>query len=332
MISGIKTSLYLPHTYINLLHAVNRQKSYIQRTLAIELAPFKENRDGSLDDSDYSKILNYYAFGVPAILGTAFATLRGNALNEEERKALTYLGALTGLFDDFFDTKNLSEPEILDMINDPHKVKASNSAERIFLQFYNKALASTSNTEKLREAFYCVYLAQVESKKQLSGLNELDLQEITLKKGGVSLIFYRTALANALDERERELLYTLGGLMQLGNDIFDVYKDAQAGIRTMVNTTESIGKVRQYFCALFNETFQLAQKTNYKQSNINAFIRIISLGLSRCFVCLDQFKKLENSSGERFLPSLYSRADLICDMEKPRNIIKSITYHIRYCK
>lgn len=332
MLRCLQTIFYLPFTYLSLSRAVSEQKLYIQRTLVNDLAPYKENADGSLEASDFSKITNYYAYGVPAILGTAFGVLRGVPVNDSEREVLTYLGALTGLFDDFFDKKSLSDAEIQELMHIPSADKAGTDSEKLFLHFYNKALMKVSDIDKLKEAFFAVYLAQVESKNQFNDLPYNKLKGITLKKGGLSLLFYRCAMHNPLQEDERRLLYALGGLMQLGNDIFDVYKDTQAGIRTLPNTTSNINQVRTLFSTLLNEVFQLTQQTSFKQHNKKRFVRMISLGLSRCFVCLDQMERLERLSGGEFAPLLYSRPDLICDMEKPSNVLRSLVYHIRYCK
>lgn len=332
MLPCLRTVFYLPFTYLSLSRAVSKQKSYIQRTLVKDLAPYKKSLDGSLEASDFSKIINYYAYGVPAILGTAFGALRGVPVNESEREVLTYLGALTGLFDDFFDKKSISDAEIQELMNNPSTYKARNDSEKLFLHFYHKVLIKVPDAENLKTAFFAVYLAQVESKKQFNDLSEEELKDITLKKGGLSLLFYRCAMHNPLQEDEHRLLYALGGLMQLGNDIFDVYKDTQAGIRTLPNTASNINQVRSLFTSLLNEVFQLTQQTGFKQHNKNRFVRMISLGLSRCFVCLDQFEQLERSSGSLFTPSLYSRSDLICDMEKPSNVLRSLAYHIRHCK
>jgi hypothetical protein len=50
-------------------------------------------------------------------------------------------------------------------------------------------------------------LAQVGSKKQFNDLPKEELLDITLKKGGLSLVFYRYAMLNPLEEDEKKLLY-----------------------------------------------------------------------------------------------------------------------------
>jgi hypothetical protein len=122
-------------TYISLLRIVNKQKDFLQKTLVQELAPFKEEPDGSLDDSDFSKIINYYAFGVPSILGTAFGTLRGTLVKEDERKVLTYLGALTGFSTIFLIRMIPRMLKFLNLINNPAAIKAKNDKEKLFLHF-----------------------------------------------------------------------------------------------------------------------------------------------------------------------------------------------------
>jgi len=58
------------------------------------------------------KIHTYYGLSVPAFLGEYFCLLRGKMMSDSERYPLTYLGALTGFFDDFFDEKNTPNDHI----------------------------------------------------------------------------------------------------------------------------------------------------------------------------------------------------------------------------
>src|SRR5512145_3144234 len=126
MVEQLKTLFYLPVTYFNLLHSVKKQKVFLRKLLANALNTARKSNDGSIHDNDFRKIINYYAMGVPAILGEAFCILRGKPMDKEERTVLTYLGALTGLFDDYFDKESLSETEIKDLINNPGKVTPVN--------------------------------------------------------------------------------------------------------------------------------------------------------------------------------------------------------------
>ena len=44
-------------------------------------------------------------------------------------------------------------------------------------------------------------------------------------------------------------------------------------------------------------------------------------------VCLDMLQKKEELTNNAFAIDKYKRKDLICDMEKPVNILKTINYY-----
>jgi len=327
--------IYISGTFYKLWHNVKKQKDFIDKTLSKDLETIRDNNDGSINDDDIQKITSYYGMGIPAILGTSFAILRGLDLTTEERTASTFLGAMTGLGDDFFDLKNLTEEELRfllnALLNEPLNVKVKRLSEEVFLNFYTKVLSNSKNHELLKFYIGEVFNAQKKSLKQATQeITSDEIKEITLYKGGSSLLLYRSIFDNQLSAEEKELLYAMGGLMQLGNDIFDVYKDSIKGIKTLATTETNIDKLRQTFIVQMDETFRLAYSTSYKLKNIKSFLRFISMGISRTYVCLDMLEKLQKKSDNVFSPLKYSRKELICDMEKPGNILKSIIYYVRY--
>jgi hypothetical protein len=319
----------IPFIYFNLFNCVNRQRKFINSNLIIDLDKFRLENDGSLDEQDFNKITNYYGLGVPAILGEAFCILRGRRMTLKERLASTYQGAMTGLFDDFFDKKDTSLAQIIEIIDNPYKHEGGNANERMFLHFYKKMLENTDLQDRIRKSLFDVYDAQVRSRMQASiPLPEKEIRDITFQKGGVSLLFYRAAFPHYMDKEEKEMLYLMGGLMQLGNDIFDVYKDIQAGIKTLITNTKNINTIRLLFKDSMVQWNSLTNQLNYPKQNRERFKRFFTLGMSRCYVCLDQLEILEKRSDNVFTPSLYSRSELICDMEKIGNIIKSTKYYL----
>ena len=127
------------------------------------------------------------------------------------------------------------------------------------------------------------------------------------------------------------MLYHVGGLMQLSNDIFDVYKDQLHGIQTMVTTAVDIREIRKLFIDLLRDGYIAAFKTNYPAVNIKKFMDIISLGIfSRCFVCLDQLEEKQGSSGNIFSPHLYGRKERVCDMDTAVNKWRSLVYFLNH--
>ena len=323
--------IYFLPTYIDLQNDVSRQKVFIKNVLEADIVAARTENDGSLDDEDFTKIRKYYGFGVPAIVGEGFCALRGQTMTATERLTSTYQGALTGLYDDFFDKTLKSAEDIRAMMDDPANFHPASSLEKLFIHFLRKVHAGIPDKAFFSAAFDKVYQAQLDTGRQLSpSISWDEIREITFRKGGVSLLFYRSAFTHVLQSGEEKALYEAGGLMQLGNDIFDVYKDEKQGIRTFLTACEHIGQVREEFNTQLRKTLSSILEINYPQAQQKRYLQKLLLGISRCWVCLDKLEKLEVKSGGYFRPAGYSREEMICDMEIPANMLRSIKYYLSY--
>jgi len=330
MIKYFNNLIKLPELYFGLKHNLKFQKDFIQKTILLDINESMKSNDGSLSERDYKKITSYYGLAVVAVLGESFCILRGEEMSEKERTALTYLGGLTGLFDDFFDEKDMSEEHILNLIQKPESTTTKTSHEDLFIKFYKKALKDSADANLVKDYFLKVFDAQVLSKKQVLPETAYDeIKSITLQKGGISLLFYRCALNKLMNKEEEKLFYLLGGLMQLENDIFDIYKDHQGGIRTLVTTETKIDNIQILYKSLVEEVTNNVLHTNYPKKSKEKFLRIISMIICRGFVCLDMLENNEKKSNNTFSIDKYTRKDLICDMEKPINILKTLGYYAK---
>lgn len=313
---------------------INRQNKFIQKNINPLLDETKKINDGSLEENDLKKITGYYGLAVPAILGEAFCALRGKSMTDKERLASTCQGAMTGLGDDFFDKQRLSEAALKDFIEKPERFTGNTASEKLFLHFYKTALANAPQPTQMQEQIYKVFHAQLLSKQQdKPGLSYEVIKDITLRKGAESLLYYRTAFEHPMKKGEEKMLYCLGGLMQLSNDIFDVYKDHQNGISTLITTAKKIKELRFLYSAVLQIGKEAACKSGYPKKNVRKFLDIISIGIfSRCYVCMEQLEKNEHRSGNVFDPKQYQRKDLICDMDTAANKWKSLRCHLKITK
>jgi len=328
MKNNFKIYIELPGIYLFLLKQVWKQKRFNKKYLDPKLELYKKRNDGSLTEKDLKKITDYYALGVSGILGTSFCILRGYKMKLAERKVISYLGGISGLLDDLFDDTSKETQGFKDFILSPQEMTPNNVQEALLIDLYTEGLKECSRSEKIQQLALNVFQTQQESLKQKdNSINKLELEKITFAKGGSSFLYYRACLENIADQNEKELIYHLGGLMQLGNDIFDVYKDRQENIQTLATRTIDINVLRNYFQTELERSFELAKVCNYPAKNIEKFLKIISLGIARVYVCLDQFKLLQLKSDGKFDIEKYNRKELICDMQKPRNQLKAIQYY-----
>lgn len=320
---------YLLPVYRSLFVDVNHQRKFLLSHINPIVKRYQQENDGTLDEEDFFKIMKYYGFGVPAIVGEAICTLHGRAMSHRERLCSTFQGALTGIFDDFFDKTGVGEKQILEMMIHPESYSAHTSLEKLSMELLQKVYENLDLREYFLQGCKNVFEAQKKSMYQKGDqIPNHDILETTFAKGGYSLLFYRSAFSFPVTKPEENALYRLGALMQLGNDIFDAWKDQRDGIRTPVTVASRIDPVREIFREKMQEAISACHDAGFKRENLSRFEKKFILAISRCFVCLDQLERLEKRSGGIFKPSEYSRKDMICDMEKPANILKAIKYFL----
>lgn len=323
--------IHFPGLVFKVLMDVFKQKNFIKRHLQTILNSYKKANDGSISETDFVKIVRYYGFGTTAVLAENVATLRQQKLSFNERWASTCQGAITGLFDDFFDEKQLPQDTLIQFIEHPEEVTPSDMQEKMFLEFYQACLNGAHNRSLVIKYFKEVNENQVSSLLQTKPDISLDeIMQITFDKGGNSVLFYRSLLAPEMSESEIKATYHMGALMQMANDIFDVYKDSKAGIQTIINSGLPIVKVRSRFKNQMDKAFSLYAELPYSKKVKQKVLRKLSFGISRVYVALDQYEKLEQKTGGVFSPEKYSRKELICDMEKLPNLWQSTGYYIKY--
>ncbi|MBL6944017.1 MAG: hypothetical protein ISR56_06570 [Bacteroidales bacterium] len=293
------------------------------------LTLFETANDGTLCSKDFIKINKYYGMAVPAILGEAFCSLRGKPMSYFERWASTSQGVVTGLFDDFFDDIRLPEEHIVNMVENPELIIPNTSKEKLFLDFYLMALQKSSHPEQVIKQVKLVHQAQVASIEQENQtINKKRIWEITQKKGGDSVLFYRTIYDHLYAKDEKEALFQLGSLMQLENDIFDIYKDYKYGIATLPTTFLRVADTRSLYAEQMNLMIELCHRMDYPKKQVVQFLDRLMPVINRGFVCLDQYQHLEDNNCGVFNLASFTRKQLICDMEKPKNFFRTIFYQL----
>jgi hypothetical protein len=323
----INNLIAIPSLFLFIHRCYSQQEQYLKETLLLDLKKKNEDIAASLTSKDYQKITFYYGLAVP-VIGEVLGILKGTTITLSERKTLTYLGGLTGLFDDLFDEEGASEEHIKELLNNPKAETCNSSTEKLVVQFYLKALEQ-EHSKRIKKTANLVYDAQVLSKKQTSGqLSAEEILQITQQKGGASILFYRSGLDGEINDLESDLLFNIGLLGQLENDIFDIYKDSQQQISTLATTSTSMFALRMQYQSILNEIYALIEQTDFEKKNQLKFSRLIATIASRGLVALDQLIEIQGK--EKFAISNCTRVQLICDMGKLKNIIKWIGYYLRW--
>jgi hypothetical protein len=284
------------------------------------------------------KRLRHYFFGT-TYLSAVFDILRGKTRTRQEQKTFANLAALAGFFDDLADG-GLPAPitreqtacpdysgadslprllggggEVLESygkMNDPRGV-----ALHLLHQIYRELPAQ--DPEPFKNYLHQVFEVETVSKRLDCNLTEL--QHTTGMKGGYSVLLFRSLLNPAPDDKEREAIFGFGALVQLCDDIFDVWFDRQANIQTIPRVLLESGKISEL--AEYFEAQVLSVKTTFLACNGNRsyVFTATSWGIV-CFlvavtrVCLQHYTDLTKKHGN-LQPD--DRANMVVDMATFRN-------------
>ena len=168
---------------------------------------------------------------------------------------------------------------------------------------------------------------QVETIKQTArGIAVEELERITYTKGAVSVIIYHQALDDVATNEMMDTLFGIGSLYQLGNDIFDLYKDTRDNIYTLVNTCDDYVAFKENFINRIKLQNQKIMALPYAQKNKKEFCIVINAINARSLVAIDRLIRLQKKKGKKIDWWKLERKNMICDMEKTRNILRWVYY------
>jgi hypothetical protein len=274
-----------------------------------------------------------YAIYIPAFITFAYSKLNYTPFSNAEIQAITALGALTALFDDLFDDYNYTDEYILNLIASPADNELNKPEIQLLLMLYGIFDKNTVHGQSAHKLITAITKSQINSRKQKSENLSIDeLKQITSEKGGFAMQLYRRAFQTQISPGEDELFFAIGALGQLENDIFDVYNDSHSGIKTLANSELSIGELETYYQYLVNNVFEKLQKSGFTNYQKKEFGQIINLISARAKVALNQYKSLLKKDENTSQLSKFTRKELICDMEKPLNLLKLLIYTVGWRK
>ena len=299
-----------------------RYKSYLWRALK-QL----QKKHGEKIPQHYKKRFDLYT-KIATIFISWMETLHGEKLSKKQTQMALLFCGLTPLFDDLLDEEHYSAEELY--LLSRKQPQRNTLMEKICVGLFEemeKLRTDMGWTSRWQEAM----TYQISSQKQFGRqLSNDEIKDITYGKGGYALLLYLDAmLPDGYSKAEGEAIFQMGALIQLTNDIFDIYKDSRAGLSTLATRCTDVQKLSDYYHSEIEKNMQQFRALDYSPFHIRKFLLQYQLLLSRGKVALGQLLALQKKAGGNFNPDRFSRRDLICDMELWRNIRKSLLLTIR---
>jgi hypothetical protein len=296
-----------------ILYKNRRSTRRLYRELDALLKPY-----GFALNAEHHKRIFFYT-AQSAITNHWFSLLRGKPPTPQERSHAIYLGAFTPIADDLMDSTGQTFEQLV-------RAKKNDTADAILFAYLLEKLQPLIHESPLFATYFKkAHEAQNRSLKQLGkeklGIEEL--KQISFDKGGYYTTLYRMVLQNPPKKGEEAAIYTLGAILQVLNDLFDIYKDLHNGVQTLATNTADINYIAEVLMNLENtfttEFFALDYPAKNKHKAYTAIMAIVTRG----HVALAHYRKLQGEATTLDIAA-YQRKPLIVDMEKLGNIWRNL--------
>ena len=262
---------------------------------------------------------------VPAflVIEYLFSLLQQAPLTEVQRQKSMFLSGLTPFFDDLTDDSNYSPEQIQQLLTGWSAIDLP-AAKYCAVLFQAGGFEWNTHWQRVVDA-------QLASRRQLENtITEAEIHHLTIEKGGASVLLGWQVIADGSGGAGVEKLsLAFGGYAQLLNDIFDIWKDREAGVRTLATTTMDFGDLTEQYKSFFKRVEEALGDTPYSAAGkrqVGALlIPFYALGL----VALRQLRHLELSPSGTFDLMYWSRKQLVCDMVRWGNRFRWAWYMIK---
>lgn len=317
------------HIILLILKAAFTLKKSGQETITIMKA-LEHQHQGKFDPSAIKKAARFQ--GVQQVfINDAFVQLINRNTNTFERTSNKLYFILTGLYDDIIDQQILDEKSLNQLFEDPSLAKTDLFETKVLVDVHLSLLKRVQNIADYTSTLANIHQAQKDSLQQInSTINKDALLDITLRKGGYSLLMCRQYIDLPSSKELDICWYHLGGIIQITNDLFDIYKDLQEGIKTIPNSVKNVNEIQKVYEQLVNNFIISLQHLPFEKRKIDVLKIKLSPIPAFGYLAIHNLIKLQDQHKE--LPNLTTvpRKSLIIDMEKTANRIKLIqeAYHV----
>jgi len=282
--------------------------------------------DGKFDQKTLEKVVRRYSIQQHYI-NDSFSSLfgRNNNSNEKERNLLYFI--MVSVYDDFFDDKTLTLDQIDAIFYHPEEYIAQTFFEKVFIYTHSRLLNDVADRAQYFKDFEGLHIAQKDSLEQFNPkVSDESLLSITTRKGGFCLLMCRHYSDTPYLPEADATWYALGGLIQLTNDLYDIYKDIQEGIITLAvraKQYEGIYRLYHQHAQALNDSIRKLPVKNLRKNDLSIILNVVS---AFGYIALDNLGRLQGNNPS--LPAFESlaRKELIIDMEKNSNRFKLLKY------
>ena len=273
--------------------------------------------------------LKHYYYGT-TYLGVVFCTLRSYPRSRREEYLFTNLAALACFFDDLVDAYRENDDSGRKWQDNPEEYGRTADSRGLALHFLHNIYRELppGDLEQFKTFMHGVFNVETAGRQHSSAApGASGLEKTMAEKGGCSVLLFRRLLPNPLSDPEREALFQFGHLIQLCDDIFDLWHDRQAGNHTLATYLAERNDVARLIQVFENQVIvvmgalRAIARVDPTSSGVGPTRAVIHFLVSITRVCLRRYADLQEKRGT--LP-LDDRAAMVVDMEKWSNRLRAV--------
>jgi len=272
--------------------------------------------------------LRHYFLGTQYLSGL-FCSLLGRVKTTQEHKLFFDLSALASFFDDLvdaqraiFESPNSSAPE------NPTTFGQMADERKLALHFFQNIThrLPMENLPMFQNYLQRVYAVEIAGQQWTKDAEICSIKKITAEKGGCAVLLFRCLMQPLPGIQETKAWMEFGNLIQLSDDIFDLWFDQQGNVATLATLLAERGRVGELE-GLFEEQLTRAKRafieTPVSKWRIRRTLAGVHVLTAITRTCLLRYQQLAGK--HRKLP-LNNRNLMVVDMEKWSNRWRSLRF------
>jgi hypothetical protein len=335
---------YLRHWYFLLLVSLRLAMAFAQASGRLQRKAFQDLglREADVLTSKEKKRFRHYYYGT-TYLAVLFCVRLGRRRSMQEQCLFSNLAALACFFDDLVDaSRNANDADFL-WHNNPEAYGRAVDPRGLSLHFLKNIYdhLPPEHLEEFRALLHRVFHVElfgiqetvdknILQNRRFSNENER-LAFLTAEKGGCSVLLFRRLMTPPIAAEEYVAWYEFGYLIQLCDDIFDLWHDRQAGIATLATffaERNQVAELRAMFerqvIVVVNAFHNSVGVTSSHPDTLSRFTEQVRAGIHFLIaitrVCLAHYADLQKKHGT--LP-LDDRKAMVVDMDRWRHRIST---------
>jgi hypothetical protein len=256
-----------------------------------------------------------------------YLTLKGRKLTKDERKRLTLVGAMATLCDDLIDENNYSRDQIFGLLSNNLNEEGLDTKAKLLVAL-NKELQSfyTLSPGYLSQLKMALQRQAASVKQSEPNVSLEDIVNMCREKNGHTSLMFASLLDEKWSREELQFIYQSAIVGQLTNDSFDIYFDTQQGIHTYFNTSASVKNTRTFFIDECTKLHAVVMACDVPLKNKLRTIHRMSILHAFTLTALDHLQEAENKYGSPVNWKTVPRREMITDMWKNKNRLKTVRY------